>query len=390
VNPLQVLGTYDQSVWLDYIRRHLVTSGELQRLVDEDGVTGVTSNPAIFEKAIAGSSDYTESLARHAGAGACDPKALYETLAIEDIQLAADVLHPVYARTAGRDGYVSLEVSPDLAHDAAGTVEEARRLWRAVGRGNLMIKVPATPAGIPAVRRLISEGLNVNVTLLFSVEIYERVAEAYMAGLEALAAQGGDVGRVGSVASFFVSRIDSLIDPLLAARAAEAASDVERARLAALAGRAAIANARLAYLRSALLCRGARWDALAARGARPQRLLWASTGTKNPAYRDTRYVEDLIGPNTVNTIPPATLDAFRDHGRPRASLAEEPEAAAAVLAGIAAAGISMPEIADRLLADGVQQFVDAFRKLLAAVAERHGALAQRALGDVGRSRNDHR
>jgi transaldolase/glucose-6-phosphate isomerase len=386
MNPLQVLGTYDQSVWLDYIRRHLLTSGELRRLVDEDGVTGVTSNPAIFEKAIAGSSDYTASLARHAGAGEGDPKALYEALAIEDIQLAADVLHPVYARTAGRDGYVSLEVSPDLAHDTAGTVEEARRLWRAVGRGNLMIKVPATPAGIPAIRQLISEGLNVNVTLLFSIEIYERVAEAYMAGLEALAAQGGDVGRVGSVASFFISRIDSVIDAQLAAKAAAAPNDAERSRVLALAGRAAIANASLAYQRASALFGSARWQALAARGARPQRLLWASTGTKNPAYRDTLYVEDLIGPDTVNTIPPATLDAFRHHGRPRASLAEDPVAAAAVLAGIAAAGISMPEVADRLLADGVQRFVDAFRKLLAAVAERHAALAQRSLGDVGEYR----
>ncbi len=382
MNPLQVLGTYDQSVWLDYIRRHLVTSGELQRLVDEDAVTGVTSNPAIFEKAIAGSSDYTASLARHAGAGACDPKALYEALAIEDIQLAADVLHPVYARTAGRDGYVSLEVSPDLAHDTAGTVEEARRLWRAVGRDNLMIKVPATPAGIPAIRQLISEGLNVNVTLLFSVEIYERVAEAYMAGLEALAARGGDVGRVGSVASFFISRIDSVIDAQLAAKASAAPNDAERSRVLALAGRAAIANARLAYQRASALFGSARWQALAAHGARPQRLLWASTGTKNPAYRDTLYVEDLIGPDTVNTIPPATLDAFRDHGRPRASLTEDPQTATAVMAAIADAGISMREVADGLLSDGVQQFVDAFRKLLAAVAERHGALAQRALGDA--------
>lgn len=374
MNPLQVLGTFGQSVWLDYIRRHLVTSGELQRLVDEDGVTGVTSNPAIFEKAIAGSSDYTESLARHAGTGICSPKALYEALAIEDIQLAADVLIPVYRRTTGRDGYVSLEVSPDLADDTPGTVAEARRLWHTVARENLMIKVPATPAGIPAIQQLIGEDINVNVTLLFSVATYERVVGAYMAGLEALAAHGGALGRVGSVASFFVSRIDTAIDRQLAAKAAAAPNDAERSRFSALAGTAAIANARLASQRATALFGGDRWRALAGRGARPQRLLWASTGTKNPAYRDTRYVEELIGPDTVNTIPPATLDAFRDHGQPRASLAEAPESAAAVMAAIAAAGVSVPDVADQLLADGLQQFADAFHALLAAVEKRHGAL----------------
>lgn len=377
MNPLQALGQHGQSVWLDYIRRHLITSGELQRLIDEDGLTGVTSNPAIFEKAIAGSSDYTASLAAHANGGTCEPKVLYEALAIEDIRLAADVLHPVYERTGGRDGFVSLEVSPDLADDTRGTLHEARRLWKAVGRENVMIKVPATPAGLPAVRQLIRDGINVNVTLLFSVAMYEQVVEAYLSGLEARGAAGEHIGRVASVASFFVSRVDGVIDGLLARKAA-AATGGERARLNALQGKAAIANARLAYQRYWRLFQGPRWGALASRGARTQRLLWASTGTKSPAYRDTMYVEELIGAETVNTMPPATFDAFRAHGQPRASLEEGLPDAAGVVEAIERAGISFRQVADGLLADGVRQFQEAFKKLLVAVAERHAALAEGA------------
>ena len=372
MNRLKALNQAGQSVWLDFIRRQLLESGELARMVADDGVSGVTSNPAIFEKAIAGSSDYTAALAGQAAAGVSDPKALYEALAVADIRDAADVLRPVYDRTKGRDGYVSLEVAPTLAHDTAGTLEEARRLWATVGKPNLMIKVPATAEGIPAIKLLIADGINVNVTLLFAVDMYERVAEAFIAGLDARDAARKDISGVASVASFFVSRIDSTIDAKLAERAAAASPD-ERERLTALAGKAAIASARLAYHRYLYMFRTPHWQALAQRGARTQRLLWASTSTKNPAYRDVIYVEELIGPDTVNTIPPATLDAFRDHGNIRASLEEAPDTAAAALRAIEAAGISVREVTDFLLADGVTQFQVAFARLLAAVAEKIGA-----------------
>jgi transaldolase/glucose-6-phosphate isomerase len=369
-NPVKALQGYGQSVWLDYIRRSLITSGELRRLVEEDGLRGVTSNPAIFAGAIAGSTDYEDQLRGLERRKDLDPKAVYEALAIRDIQAAADVLRPLYVATGRRDGYVSLEVSPELAHDTAGTLEEARRLWEAVGRENVMIKVPATPAGIPAIRRLIGEGINVNVTLLFAQETYEQVAEAYVAGLEALAAAGGDPGRVASVASFFISRIDTLVDGLVAERLAVSPSADERARLESLPGTVAIANARLTYRRYQELSRAARWQPLAARGARTQRLLWASTSAKNPRYRDVVYVEELIGPDTVNTIPPATLDAFREHGRPRASLEERLEEAHETLATLEKAGISMKAVTDRLLHEGVELFAAAFTKLLAAVRTR--------------------
>ena len=380
MNRLQELGIQGQSVWLDYIRRQMLDNGELGRMVADDGVAGVTSNPAIFEKAIAGSADYTDALARLVAAGVAGPKALYEALAIADIQDAADILRPVYQRTDGRDGFVSLEVSPTLAHDTQATIEEARRLWKAVGRDNLMVKVPGTPEGIPAIRQLINDGININVTLLFAVETYEKVAEAYMAGLDARSAAGADVSRIASVASFFVSRIDSVIDAKLAEKAAAATGADERGRLGGMAGKAAIANARLAYHRYLQFVRTPHWQALAGRGARTQRLLWASTSTKNPAYRDVIYVEELIGADTVNTIPPATLDAFRDHGEIRASLEESPEAAAAALRQLEAAGISMREVTTHLLADGVKQFEVAFVRLLAAVAAKSAAVAQKAGG----------
>ncbi|MEI6667436.1 MAG: transaldolase [Acidobacteriota bacterium] len=374
MNRLKALGTLGQSVWLDYIRRQIIENGELRRMVDEDGLAGVTSNPAIFEKAIAGSDDYTGALARHVAAGVVGAKALYEALAIADIQDAADILRPVYARTSGRDGFVSLEVSPTLAHDTDGTLDEARRLWKAVGRDNLMVKVPATLEGIPAIRQLISEGININVTLLFAIDMYEKVADAYIAGLDARAAAGGNVSTVASVASFFVSRIDSVIDAKLAAKASAASDADQQARLTALGGKAAIASARLAYHRYLHSFRTAHWQALAARGARTQRLLWASTSTKNPAYRDVIYVEELIGADTVNTIPPATFDAFRDHGEVRPSLEESPEEAAATLRGIEAAGISVRDVTAHLLADGVQQFEVAFGRLLDAVDAKSAAV----------------
>jgi transaldolase/glucose-6-phosphate isomerase len=380
MNRLKALGTQGQSVWLDFIRRQILDNGELRRMVDDDGVAGVTSNPAIFEKAIAGSSDYTAALATLVASGCTDPKALYEALAIADIQDAADVLRPVYDRTGGRDGFVSLEVAPTLAHDTQGTLDEARRLWKAVGRDNLMVKVPATPAGIPAIRQLITDGININVTLLFAVDMYEKVAEAYIAGLDARVNAGADVSRVASVASFFVSRIDSAIDAKLADKSSVAANADEAARFTGLAGKAAIASARLAYHRYLQMFRTPHWQALAARGARTQRLLWASTSSKNAAYRDVVYVEELIGPDTVNTIPPATLDAFRDHGETRVSLTEAPDEAAASLRAIEAAGISVRDVTAHLLADGVQQFEVAFSRLLEAVATRSAAMPQKAGG----------
>ena len=367
-NRLRALQVFGQSVWLDYIRRSLITSGELSRLIHEDGLRGVTSNPAIFEKAVAGSSDYKDVVTGPA-ARALDAKALYEQLAVRDIQDAADALRQVYEETAQRDGYVSLEVSPFLAHDTAGTLDEARRLWSAVGRDNLMIKIPATPQGVPAIHQLISEGINVNVTLLFAQDAYEQVAEAYIGGLEQFAARGGDLKRVASVASFFISRIDTAIDALTAARLQATTNAREQGVLRGLAGKVAIANAKLTYQRYQELFSGGRWRTLADKGAQTQRLLWASTGTKNPNYRDVIYIEELIGADTVNTVPPATFEAFRDHGRPRASLMEDVDAAFDTMAALAAVGISMTEVTDKLLAEGVQLFSDAFEKLLKAVEQ---------------------
>lgn len=369
MNPVRTLQTFGQSVWLDYIRRSLIASGELQRLIDDDGLRGITSNPAIFEKAMTGSTDYKTALQALGRRRDLDAKERYEQLAIEDIQAAADLLQPVYAKTKRRDGYVSLEVSPHLARDTQGTLEEARRLWDAVGRDNLMIKVPATPEGIPAIVQLISKGINVNVTLLFAQETYAQVAEAYLTGLEQLAARDGDVGIVASVASFFVSRIDTAVDTALAARLKTSTTETEQALLRGLQGTVAIANAKLAYQRYRRLFSGPRWEALAKRGAMTQRVLWASTGTKNPTYRDVMYVEELIGPETVNTIPPATFEAFRDHGRPQSRLTEGLEQATDTLRLLERAGLSMKEITDRLLQEGLQLFSDAFDTLLAAVEQ---------------------
>jgi len=368
-NPLRALSDYGQSVWLDYIHRRLVLSGELQRLVEEDSVCGVTSNPSIFEKAVAGSTDYQDIL-NAADARHVDGNTLYERIVVRDIRDAADVLRPVHEHSQRRDGYVSLEVSPKLARDTQRTLEEARRLWRAVDRPNLMIKVPATPQGVPAMRQLIADGINVNVTLLFSQAAYERVVESYVAGVETLARDGGDVSRVASVASFFVSRIDSAVDRLLSARMKAASSTREQVLLSSLMGKIAIANAKQTYQKYLHLFSGPRWEALAARGAKTQRVLWASTGTKNPAYRDVVYVEELIGPDTVNTMPPATLDAFRDHGRPRASLTENVHEANAAMDTLAQLGISMPEVTAQLLDDGVRLFAEAFDGLLEAVDKR--------------------
>jgi transaldolase/glucose-6-phosphate isomerase len=364
-NPLKMLNRFGQSVWLDYIRRSLISTGELARLIREDGLRGMTSNPAIFEKAIAGSTDYAQALAELEKRTDLDATGIYEQLAIRDIQDAADALRTVYDQTKRRDGYVSLEVSPYLAHKTQETIEEARRLWKAVGRENLMIKIPGTSEGIPAFQQVIGEGINVNVTLLFAQDVYERVARAYIAGLEAFAKSGGDVNRIASVASFFVSRIDSLVDTLIDERIKKGA--IEKATGNALQGKVAIANAKLAYQSYKQIFGDARWQALAQRGAQTQRVLWASTGTKNPAFSDVLYIEELIGPDTVNTIPPATYDAYRDHGHPRATLEKDVEGARQTMAALAKAGISMKEVTDKLTDDGVKLFEEAFDKLLEAV-----------------------
>ncbi len=366
-NPLVQLQTLGQSIWLDYIRRDLLQGGELQRLITEDGLRGMTSNPAIFEKAIAGSTQYQDFLDSLASRTELDAKGRYELLAIRDIQDAADLLRPVYQSTKKRDGYVSLEVSPYLAHDTNGTIDEARRLWKTVARENVMIKVPGTPEGLPAIRQLLSEGININVTLLFAQAVYEEVAAAFIDGVEKFAATGGDVSKVASVASFFISRIDSLVDSLVGDQLKKETDAARKAKLQSILGKVAIANGKLTYEAYQRIFSTPRWKALAAKGAQTQRVLWASTSTKNPAYRDVIYIEELIGPDTVNTVPPATLDAFRDHGKPRQSLTEDLGAARKTMADLAGVGIVMKDVTDKLTADGVKLFADAFDTLLAAV-----------------------
>ena len=366
-NPLTQLLTFGQSIWLDYIRRDLLKGGELQRLINEDGLRGMTSNPTIFEKAIGGSNQYQDFLDSFAERADLNAKGRYELLAIRDIQDAADILAPLYKSTKKRDGYVSLEVSPYLAHDTDGTLEEARRLWKTVARENVMIKVPGTPEGIPAFRQLISEGINVNVTLLFAQGVYEEVAAAFIDGVEKFAATGGDVGKVASVASFFISRIDSLVDSLVGDKLKNETDPARKAKLQGILGKVAIANGKLTYEAYQRIFSTPRWKALAAKGAQTQRVLWASTSTKNPNYRDVMYVEELIGPDTVDTAPPATIEAFRDHGKPRLSLTEDVDGARKTMADLASVGIAMKDVTDKLTVDGVKSFADAFDTLLAAV-----------------------
>jgi len=368
-NPLKELLNYGQSMWLDYIRRDLFTSGKLKQLIDDDGLRGMTSNPAIFEKAIGESSLYDDMLKSLASRADLDTTARFEQIAIRDIQDAADALRGVYDESNFRDGYVSLEVSPYLARKTKETIDEARRLWKAVQRENVMIKVPGTAEGLPAIRQLIGEGININITLLFAQEVYEKVADAYIAGLEDLASHGGNVKKMASVASFFISRIDTLIDSLLGEKLKATTDANQQALLKSLLGKVAIANGKLTYKSYQRIFSGPRWQALAAKGAQTQRVLWASTSTKNPNYRDVIYVEELIGPDTVNTMPPATIDAFRDHGRLRNALVEDVAGAQKVMDDLARSGISMKDVTDKLTGDGVKLFADAFDKLLAAVAK---------------------
>src|ERR1039457_6880585 len=366
-NPLRELLNYGQSMWLDYIRRDLFTSGKLKQLIAEDGLRGMTSNPAIFEKAIGDSALYDDFLKSLASRSDLDATSRYEQIAIRDIQDAADALKPVYESSKFRDGFVSLEVSPLLALETQKTIDEGRRLWKAVNRENVMIKVPGTAEGLPAIRQLIGEGININVTLLFAQEVYEKVAEAYVAGLEDLAKRGGNLKKMAGVASFFISRIDTLVDSMIEDTLKATTDAQKQALLKSLLGKVAIANGKLTYQLYQRIFSGPRWEALAARGAQTQRVLWASTSTKNPAYRDVMYVEELIGPDTVDTMPPATVDAFRDHGRLRNSLTEDVAGAQKVMDDLAKAGISIKEVTTKLTTDGVELFADAFHKLLAAV-----------------------
>ena len=374
-NRLRELARQGQSVWYDSLRRRTLVSGELARYIEEDGLTGLTTNPAIYEKAIAGSNDYDAELSTLLPRQDLDAKGIYEQLAFHDIQAAADLLRPVYERTARRDGYVSLEVAPSVARDADASLLEGRRLWRALGRENVMIKIPGTREAFPAIRQLLSEGVNVNVTLLFSRKAYARVAEAHLAALKDRAARREDLSRLASVASFFVSRIDSVVDDLLEELCATSPAQEIQERAEALRGRVAIANAKLAYQDWRELTASPEWARLSERGARPQRLLWASTSTKNPQYRDVKYVEELIGPETVDTMPPATFEAFRDHGRVRPTLEDDVEGARRVMAELADLGINIDDVTDRLLAEGLRLFAEPFTKLLDVIEARREAEA---------------
>jgi len=374
-NPLLELRRLGQSIWLDSIDRTLLSSGRLAELVNRGEVQGVTSNPTIFQKAIETCNEY-DAVIRSLSQSGRDTIAIYDEIAARDIRDAADVLRPVYDETAGGDGYVSIEVSPTLAHDMAGTVEEAKRLFATVGRPNVMIKVPGTPAGVTALTELIADGVNVNATLLFSPDNYEQVARAYIAGLKRLAARQAPLDRVASVASFFVSRVDTAVDRLLEDRLRETTDPARQALIRGLLGQTAIANAKVAYQRFKRIFSEPPFPALKERGARLQRPLWASTSTKNPAYRDVMYVEELIGPDTVNTMPPATLEAFRDHGRVRLSLEENVDRAYQVFEQLAELGIDMDRIYAELQAAGIQAFADSFRGLLACIRERQAAVTQ--------------
>ncbi|HSB08310.1 MAG TPA: transaldolase [Blastocatellia bacterium] len=375
-NPLIDLTKLGQAVWYDNIERKLVTSGELKRLIDEDGLSGVTSNPAIFEKAIAGSDLYADQLRDLAMQGK-RAQEIYEALAIKDIQMAADVLASVFEKTGGADGFVSFECSPLLANDTQGTIEEARRLWRLLDRKNVMIKIPGTPAGMPAIEQCTYEGININITLLFSLHAYAQTMEAYIRGLERRAADNNPVDNISSVASFFVSRIDTAVDKELERRVEQTPDEAEKTKLRSLLGRVATANAKMAYQQYNKVFHGDRFATLKQKGARVQRPLWASTSTKNPVYPDVYYVEALIAPETVDTIPPATLVAFRDHGRARISIEDHLDEERSILTRLEEIGISLDQVTAHVLADGVRLFVEPFEKLLKTIESRAAEIVNR-------------
>jgi len=366
-NPLVRVQDFGQSIWQDYIRRKMILTGELKKLIDEDGIRGVTSNPAIFDKAIAGSDDYDSSIRAMALDGK-DIEEIYQTLTVEDVQNAADEFRRLYDSSDGKHGFVSLEVNPHLAHDAAGTIEEARRLWQALDRPNVFIKVPATEEGLSAIQQLIAEGINVNVTLLFGLPRYRKVADAYIAGLEARAAAGRPLESVASVASFFLSRIDVLVDQMLEKIMQNENSKAELA--AELRGQVAIASAKQAYQIYREIFNGDRFKELAAKGARTQRVLWASTSTKNPDYPDVKYVEALIGPETINTLPQETLSAYRDHGQPAARLGDDLDQAGRVLAQLAQLDIDIDDVTRQLEDEGVEKFNKPFDSLMQTLKEK--------------------
>ncbi len=362
LNPLLELHHAGQSLWLDFITRSYMAEGKLKKLINADGLRGVTSNPTIFQKAISSGSEYDASIQTLIQEEKPTPT-IFETLAIADIRQACDLFRSIWEKTEGTDGYVSLEVNPHLARDAGGTLAEARRLFKEVDRPNVMIKIPATQESLPAIEQAIGEGININITLIFALERYEQVMEAWLAGLERLAASGKSPQSIASVASFFVSRVDTLVDGLLQKKGRQE-----------LMGKAAIANAKLAYQMFLKVAMGARFKALGAKGARVQRPLWASTSTKNPNYRDVLYVEELVGPDTVNTLPPQTLDAFRDHGRVRQSLTENVQESSKVLARLAEAGIDMKQVTQQLEDDGVRLFAASYDSLIASLEEKRKAL----------------
>jgi transaldolase len=366
-NPLKKLGALGQSIWLDYIRRDLIANGELRRLIEEDGLRGMTSNPSIFEKAIAESNLYDKDI-RDMALKKMDVKTIYESLSQRDVQNAADEFKSVYEKTDGKDGYVSLEVNPHLAHDTKGTIEEARRFWTALNRPNVLIKVPATSDGLPAIRQLISEGINVNVTLLFGLPRYRQVAGSFIAGLEARADQGKPVNHIASVASFFLSRIDTLVDPLVEKFLDPGGKKTEIAKK--VHGQVAISSAKAAYQIYKEIFGSNRFKKLADKGARVQRLLWASTSTKNPEYSDVKYIEQLIGSDTVNTVPLKTIDAYRDHGDPKLRLDQDVEEANWIMARLQELGISIGKVTQQLEDEGVKKFDEPFDKLMAALTKK--------------------
>jgi transaldolase len=374
-NPLRELEALGQSVWLDDIDREHLRSGLFEQLIIQDGLSGATGNPTIFEHSIDHGTAYDEQMRQLIAQGK-DAQAIYETLAMTDVRQVADLLRPTYERTGGQDGFVSIEVSPSLAHETEGTLGEVRRFWQSIDRPNLMVKIPSTPAGIPAIRQALAEGININITLIFSLENYRQVAQAYLGALEERLATGQDISRLASVASFFVSRVDVLVDHLLGNQI-EASTDPARLQqLTLLPGKAAIANARLAYQEFGRLLGGPRFVTLKQHGARVQRPLWASTSTKNPAYRDVLYVEELIGPQTVNTMPLTTIASFREHGRVRLSLEEHLAEAQAELAALEQVGIHYSQVTRQLQEEGVQKFIDSFQKLFACIDKKRQVLGQ--------------
>ena len=370
---LQKLREIGQSFWLDNLSRDIINSGELKRLIEEDGITGITSNPTIFQKAISGSKDYDTSLQSMLEKGIRDGKELFLGLAFEDISKAADLLWPVYQKSGGLDGFVSIEVSPDLAYDTKQTIAEARRLFSTIGRKNILVKVPGTKPGLPAIEQLTAEGVNVNVTLLFSVRRYEEIADAYIRGLEKRAREKAPIDEIFSVASFFVSRVDTLADKLLEARLSSAASEAAEKKIKTLMGKAAVANAKVAYRRYREIFSEKRFLALTK--AHVQKILWGSTGTKNPSYGDIKYVEELMGPDSINTMPEATLKAFKDHGRAAITVYDKPGEAERLFSELREVGVDINQVTEQLESEGVKLFSDSFRLLLREIAQKRDSFS---------------